>query len=133
MKTTKVFFAFRSFALHLFTLLCCVSVQGQLHIDLEVADRTNQAFSLLDKSKIPHNMLLDYGYDFVDVTNYDGVLRDNNYLVPSVYRDLYNSVVSMRTTLTVPELVDPMLMEQGWKSTSKTELNKLGKGPWPRQ
>lgn len=128
MKTTKVFFAFRSFALHLFAFLCCVSVQGQLHIDLEVADQTNQIFSLLEKSKIPHNMLLDYGYDFVDVTNYDGVLRDNNYLVPSVYRDLYNSVVSMRTTLTVPELVDPMLMEQGWKSTSKTELNKLGKG-----
>jgi len=112
------------------SLFSCLWASAQLHIDFEVANQTNQVFGLLNKSNIPHNMLLDYGYDFVDVPNYDGVLRDNNYVVPSVYRTLYNSVVSMRTQLAVPELVDPVSLEQSWKTTAKTEANKLGKGAW---
>ncbi|WP_181899423.1 hypothetical protein [Flagellimonas nanhaiensis] len=116
--------------LYLFMFLCCLSAQAQLHIDLEVANKTNEVFGPLDKSKIPHSMLLDYGYDFVDVTNYDGVLRDNNYIVPSTYRDLYNSVVSMRTSLVVPELVDPVALEQDWKSMAKSHAAKFGKKPF---
>jgi len=112
------------------SLFSCLWASAQLHIDFEVANQTNQVFGLLNKDNIPHNMLLDYGYDFVDVPNYDGVLRDNNYVVPSVYRTLYNSVVSMRTQLAVPELVDPVSLEQSWKTTAKTEANKLGKGAW---
>jgi len=130
MKTTKAFLPFYSFTLYLFTFLCCLSANAQLHVNLEVADQTNQVFGGLDKSKIPHDMLLDYGYDFVDVPNYDGVLRDNNFIVPSVYRTLYNSVVSMRTTLLVPELVDPITLEQSWKSKTKFHAGKLGKGVW---
>jgi hypothetical protein len=110
------------------TLLLSCMAHAQLHIDQEVANQTNYALGLLDKNKIPHQMLLDYGYDFVDVANYDGELRDNNYIVPAIYRDLYNSVVSMRTSLTVPDLVDPETLEQGWKSASKSYAGKLGKG-----
>ena len=113
MKTKKLFLPFYSIILYLFAFICCLSANAQLHFDLEVANKTNEVFGPLDKSKIPHSMLLDYGYDFVDVPNYDGVLRDNNYIVPSVFRDLYNSVVSMRTSLVVPELVDPIALEQG--------------------
>lgn len=112
------------------SLFSCLWASAQLHIDFEVANQTNQVFGLLNKDNIPHNMLLDYGYDFVDVPNYDGVLRDSNYVVPSVYRTLYTSVVSMRTQLAVPELVDPVSLEQSWKTTAKTEANKLGKGAW---
>lgn len=104
-------------------------VTAQLHIDLEVANKTNEVFGPLDKSNIPHSMLLDYGYDFVEVPNYDGVLRDNNYIVPSIYRDLYNSVVSMRTTLVVPELMDPIALEQNWKSMAKSHASKFDKKP----
>ncbi|WP_208103808.1 hypothetical protein [Flagellimonas ochracea] len=118
-----------SFTLYLFGFLCCLSANAQLHFDLEVANKTNEVFGPLDKSKIPHSMLLDYGYDFVDVPNYDGVLRDNNYIVPSVFRDLYNSVVSMRTSLVVPELVDPIALEQDWKSMAKSHAAKFGKKP----
>ncbi|MCL6273020.1 hypothetical protein M3P19_03315 [Muricauda sp. 2012CJ35-5] len=112
----------------LFALFVGLDAHAQLHIDFEIANKTNEVFGPLDKSKIPHGMLLDYGYDFLEVTNYDGVLRDNNYIVPSVYRDLYNSVVSMRTHLLVPKLVDPIALEQSWKSTSKSLANKVGKG-----
>jgi hypothetical protein len=130
MKTTKLFLPFHSFILYFFTFICCLSTHAQLHFDLEVANKTNEVFGPLDKSKIPHSMLLDYGYDFVDVPNYDGVLRDNNYIVPSVFRDLYNSVVSMRTSLVVPELVDPIALEQDWKSMAKSHTAKFAKKPF---
>lgn len=107
----------------------CLWATAQLHVDLEVANMTNAVLGPLDKSKIPHSMLLDYGYDFVEVPNYDGVLRENNYIVPSLYRDLYNSVVSMRTSLVVPQLVDPIVLEQSWKSMAKSHSGKLGKKP----
>tara|TARA_R110000764_G_C11029474_1_gene385440 strand:+ start:32706 stop:35957 length:3252 start_codon:yes stop_codon:yes gene_type:complete len=129
MKTKKLFLPFYSIILYLFAFICCLSANAQLHFDLEVANKTNEVFGPLDKSKIPHSMLLDYGYDFVDVPNYDGVLRDNNYIVPSVFRDLYNSVVSMRTSLVVPELVDPIALEQDWKSMAKSHAAKFGKKP----
>ncbi len=112
------------------TLLSAVCAKAQLHVDLEVANQTNQVFAGLDKNKIPHSMLLDYGYDFVDVPNYDGVLRENNHIVPSTYRNLYNSVVSMRTSLLVPQLVDPIALEQSWKSQTKFHAGKVGKGAW---
>jgi hypothetical protein len=71
-------------ALITLSFLYSLWASAQLHIDFEVANQTNQVFGLLNKSNIPHNMLLDYGYDFVDVPNYDGVLRENNYVVPSI-------------------------------------------------
>ena len=44
--------------LYFLTFLTCFWAQAQLHIDFEVANQTNQIFGQLDKSKIPHHMLL---------------------------------------------------------------------------
>ena len=52
MKTTKLVSPFRAFTLYLIVLLCCLSVNAQLHVDLEVANQTNQVFGGLDKTKI---------------------------------------------------------------------------------
>jgi hypothetical protein len=114
----------------LFTLLLFLGYlsYAQLHIDTGVASQTNTAFSLLELNRVPNNLLLDYGYDFVSVPNYDGVLRTNNYLTPAIYRDLYNSIVSSRTTTTVPELVAPDAMENTWSVFTKSENNRVGKG-----
>ena len=56
MKTTKLFLSFRAFSLYLIVFLCCLSANAQLHVDLEVANQTNQVFGGLDKSKIPQTI-----------------------------------------------------------------------------
>src|SRR5690606_11272612 len=93
--------------LFLLFVLVFTFVQSQQHIDTGVASQTNTVFSLLEKNRVPHGILLDYGYDFVSIPNYDGVLRDNNYITPSIYRNLYVGILSSRTTTSVPELEAP--------------------------
>ncbi|MEN1785719.1 MAG: hypothetical protein AAGF77_11340 [Bacteroidota bacterium] len=95
-------------------------------VDTSVANQTNYIFGLLDKNRIPYNMLLDYGYDFVEVPHYDGVLRSNNYIYPAVYRNLYNSLLSMRTRTAVPELVAPTAMDAAWKVERTKEAKRVG-------
>jgi hypothetical protein len=58
-----------------------------------VAAATNVAFAPLEKNRIPHNMLLDYGMELIDITKYDGVLRTDNYVSPGVYKDTYSTLV----------------------------------------
>lgn len=113
----------------LFVLLfLCLVANAQLHVDTQVASQTNTVFSLLEKNRVPHQILLDYGYDFLDATQYDGVLRSNNYLSPAIYRELYNTLLSSRINTAVPELVAPELLEDAWSSKRKSETNKFGKG-----
>lgn len=114
--------------LFLLFVLVFTFVQSQQHIDTGVASQTNTVFSLLEKNRVPHGILLDYGYDFVSIPNYDGVLRDNNYITPSIYRNLYAGILSSRTTTSVPELEAPDNLEAGWKNKQKSEANRVGAG-----
>ncbi|WP_136465006.1 T9SS type A sorting domain-containing protein [Flagellimonas onchidii] len=109
-------------------LFVCPILSAQLHVDTEVANHTNEVFSLLEMDRVPHQILLDYGYDFLDVPQYNGVLKSNNYLSPGIYRELYNTILSSRVSLSVPELEAPENLEATWVSKRKTETNKLGKG-----
>ena len=56
MKTTKLVLPFHAFTLYVLVFFCCLSANAQLHVDLEVANQTNQVFGGLDKSKIRHNI-----------------------------------------------------------------------------
>ena len=58
----------------------CPFLRGQNHNTL--ANQMNYTFALLEKNRIPHSILIDYGYDFVDPTAYNGVLQSNNYITP---------------------------------------------------
>ncbi len=55
--------------------------------DTSVATATNTIFAPLEKNRIPHSILLDYGIELIDITKYDGVLRTDNYVDRGVYRD----------------------------------------------
>jgi len=48
----------------LFSLLFCVlNVNAQKEINTSFAEQMNNVFSDLDKTKIPHGILLDYGME----------------------------------------------------------------------
>tara|TARA_R110001583_G_scaffold178688_4_gene334690 strand:+ start:2410 stop:2658 length:249 start_codon:yes stop_codon:yes gene_type:complete len=49
-------------------------------VNTSVASDMNIVFSLLEKNRIPYNILIDYGYDFIDVNQFNGTLQTNNYL-----------------------------------------------------
>ena len=95
--------------------------------DTSVATATNTIFAPLEKNRIPHNILLDYGIEFIDITKYDGVLRTDNYVDNGVYKDTYSTLVSSCTATNVPGIVAPMTDELAAKSGQKSK-NTTSKG-----
>jgi hypothetical protein len=73
----------------LFSLLFQFGVAQNINTSL--AADINAKFAPLEKNRIPHNILLDYGFDLIDVTQFDGVLRTNNYIDVERYNLIYNS------------------------------------------
>lgn len=71
------------------------------NINTSLATDINTKFAPLEKNRIPNHMLLDYGFDLIDVTQFDGVLRSDNYLDLERYNLIYNTMVSSATQLNI--------------------------------
>lgn len=52
------------------------TMSGQT-VNTSFAQDVNNKFSLLEKNRVPHHILLDYGFDIIDATKFDGVLRSD--------------------------------------------------------
>lgn len=90
-------------------------------INTSLAADINAKFAPLEKNRIPHNILLDYGFDLIDVTQFDGVLRTNNYIDIERYNLIYNSIVSSTTQLTVSGVAPPKQELTEWKTIQKQQ------------
>ena len=105
-------------------LLYCGGMLAQT-VNTSVASQMNTIFGPLEKNRIPNNILLDYGIEFIDISKYDGVLRTDNYISTPVYKDTYNSLVSARTALGVSGLEPPLQEEAEWKNLQSQKNNKI--------
>ena len=93
------------------------------NINTSLASDINQKFSLLEKNRIPNHILLDYGFDLIDVSQFDGVLRSTNYLDIERYNLIYNSIVSSATQLNVSGIESPQQELTEWKNLQKQQYN----------
>lgn len=91
------------------------------NINTTLAADINAKFAPLEKNRIPHNFLLDYGFDLIDVTQFDGVLRSNNYIDVERYNLIYNSIVSSATQLNVSGVAPPKQELNEWKVLQKQQ------------
>lgn len=91
------------------------------NINTSLAADINAKFAPLEKNRIPHNILLDYGFDLIDVTQFDGVLRTNNYMDVQRYDLIYNSIVSPATQLNVSGIAPPKQELNEWKTLQKQQ------------
>lgn len=75
------------------------SVQSPwIEVDTAFSHRMNYVFGSLEKQRVPKGLLLDYAFEFTDLSNYNGtVLADSNYVndgtIMDIYRTLYTSRV----------------------------------------
>lgn len=90
-------------------------------INTSFAADINAKFAPLEKNRIPHNILLDYGFDLIDVAQFDGVLRTNNYMDVERYNLIYNSIVSSTTQLNVTGVAPPQQELNDWKLWQKQQ------------
>ena len=100
-------------------LICFTNQLFSQNINTTIPNAVNTVFQNLDKTKIPHNILLDYGYDFIDVTAYNGQLNTNNYLSISKHKSLYNALVSAVTATGVNGIEQPIQEYTEWENLQK--------------
>jgi hypothetical protein len=77
----------------LFIIIIFSSLNGQAQNDA-VRQELDHFFAPIDKSQIFTKLLKEYGYQFVNVANYNGVLADSNIVDANALRMLYASLLS---------------------------------------
>ena len=90
-------------ALLIGTLSLFMQASSQATLDTSYATQINYIFANVDKSRIPHGILIDYGMEFTDLRQFNGTapLADSNKCDLAAFYDVYNSLVMSRANNTV--------------------------------
>lgn len=71
---------------------------AQKEIDTSWKDYINPIFQGLNKSNVPHAILLDYAMEFIEVPSYDGTLTASNYIDTKSFSNIYKTLYMGKVT-----------------------------------
>lgn len=74
-----------------------VIFEGNTELNTSYADTINHIFEHLDKTKIPHGLLLDQAIEFTHISAYHGAINDTNQVYIGNYKAIYNTLLMSRT------------------------------------
>ncbi|PVX46476.1 hypothetical protein C8C85_2337 [Flavobacterium sp. 103] len=100
----------------LFAFLFSVFTNAQQDINTTFATQMNTVFGSLDKTKVPHGILLDYGMEFTNVPAYNGTLTDSTYADKSSLKQIYNTLLSSRVRELSTAWITPAEYDTRWNS-----------------
>lgn len=126
-KTLKIFITFiikimkklyKWFALVLISMLLLYSntSTAQTETDTTFFTQMNYIFAHIDKSKVPHGILRDFGMEFTNLENYSGtaVLADSNYADAPAFWDVYQTLLTSRVSSTASGFLLADTVENLW-------------------
>lgn len=93
---------------------------AQDEVNTSFASQMNTIFGQLDKTRIPHAILLDYGMEFTNVPAYNGTLTDSTYSSATSIKQIYKTLLSSRITVTTPDMITPTVFDANWNN-NRTE------------
>lgn len=106
-------------------LLCLFAtyfVQAQT-VSTAYATQINTTFANLDKTKIPHKLLVDYAMEFEELSAYNGTLTNQNLVNIGNYKGIYNTLLMARVQSNVTGLVNPTTFKNNWNNLR--QANKI--------
>lgn len=95
---------------------------AQQETNTSFATQMNTMFSTLDKTKVPHGILLDYGMEFANVPAFNGTLSDSTYTDISRLKQIYNTLLSSRIRDISNGFVLPETFENNLKNNRTENL-----------
>lgn len=110
MRTTHIF---------LRTILFCLFAMGSLQaqsVSTDYATQINSVFANLDKTKVPHKLLIDYAMEFAELSAFNGTLTADNALHRGTYTEIYNTLLMARVQTNVTGLVNPTTFRTNWEN-----------------
>ncbi|WP_333809648.1 hypothetical protein [Flavobacterium sp.] len=87
------------------------------------ATQINSTFANLDKTKIPHKLLVDYAMEFEELSAYNGTLTNGNIVNAGNYKGIYNTLLMSRVQSNVAGLVNPTTFKTNWNNLR--QANKI--------
>lgn len=104
-------------SLYFFVSLLVFNIaSAQQEISTEYATQVTNMFAPLDKARIPHKVLLDYGFEYTNIKAFNGILTDSTVVDAPTLKHIYNTIFSSRVTSATTGFIDPNNFENNWKT-----------------
>lgn len=116
MRTSQLFF--RTILFFLFSI---VSLHAQT-VSTDYATQINSVFANLDKTKVPHKLLIDYAMEFAELSAYNGTLTTDNAVHRGTYTEIYNTLLMARVQTNVTGLVNPISFKTNWDNLRQKNI-----------
>jgi hypothetical protein len=104
----------KKFTLFFFMFLAYATANAQQEISRAYATEANAMFAPLNKTLVPHGILLDFGMEFTNLKAYNGTLTDSTVVNAMALKDIYNTLISSRIINTTTGFVNPNSYESNW-------------------
>ena len=89
---------------------------AQQEISTAYATQATNMFAPLDKNRIPHKVLLDYGFEYTNLKAFNGTLTDSTVVDVPTLKHIYNTLFSSRVTSATTGFINPNNFESNWKT-----------------
>ncbi|WP_395076615.1 T9SS type A sorting domain-containing protein [Flavobacterium sp.] len=74
----------------------------------------NAKLAGLDKTKVPHNLLINQAMEFAELTDYNGAITTTNWATRGKFTSIYNTLLMSRVNASVTGLVSPTIFKTNW-------------------
>ena len=92
----------------------------------DFANQMNSIFQQLDKNRVPHGILTDFGLDYVDFNSYDGSLSTTNYTSRATVHEAYYDLISSRIRQVNTGFIQPQDFEKRWHNHRTENIITIG-------
>lgn len=99
-----------------FIFIYASSFYGQQVNNVEFKNKTLQVFQNLDKNRIPHKILLDFGMEFTNVQAFNGTLTDSTYTNSQTLSEIYKTLLMCRAKDISNGFITPQEYSTRWYS-----------------
>jgi hypothetical protein len=92
----------------------------------DFSNQMNTIFQHLDKNRVPHGILTDFGLDYVDLTSYNGNLTNDNHTSRATVHESFYTLLSSRIREVNTGFMQPMEYEKLWHSKRNQGVITVG-------
>ena len=108
-------------------LFFAIQTIAQQEVNTSFATQMNTMFAPIDKTRVPHGILLDFAMEFTNVPAYNGTVSDSTYVNPKVLKEIYNTLLMGRIISSTSAMTSAQDFENNWfTARSETQVTLAG-------
>ena len=107
-------------------MLCCTVFLNAQQANTDFANQMNTIFQHLEKNRVPHGILTDFGLEYVDLGGYNGTLNSNNHTSRTTVHESFYTLISSRIRQVNTGFMLPVDYEKLWHNKRTQGLITIG-------